>query len=135
MNAAVTRRLTLEEVAEHFAQWRSHKKRGERIPEHLWREAMGLLGAYTVSQVARTLRLGGRDLNRRRGMLESAQTTSGAEEKTAFVEIDRTLVAETQRRGAPATVMELQRPDGLRLRIEPASGAEMLVLLERFLGV
>ena len=135
MNAAVTRRLTLEEVAEHFAQWRSHKKRGERIPEHLWREAMGLLGVYTVSQVARTLRLGGRDLNRRRGMLASAQPTSGAEEETAFVEIDRALVGETLRGGAPATVMELHRPDGLRLRIEPASGAEMLVLLERFLGV
>lgn len=135
MNAAVTPRLSLEEVAEHFAQWRSHKKRGERIPEHLWREAMGLLGAYTVSQVARTLRLGGRDLNRRRGMIASAQTPSGAEEETAFVEIDRALVGETLRPGAPATVMELQRPDGLRLRIEPATGVEMLALLERFLGV
>ena len=45
------------------------------------------------------------------------------------------LVAEALRPGAPATVMELQRPDGLRLRVEPATGAEMLALLERFLGV
>ena len=135
MNAAVTPRLSLEEVAEHFAQWRSHKKTGERIPEHLWREAVGLLGAYPVSQVTRTLRLGGRDLNRRREMMESGTGGNCAEGKTAFVEIDRALVAETVRPGAPATVMELQRPDGLRLRIQPATGAEMLALLERFLGV
>jgi hypothetical protein len=135
MNAAITPRLTLEEVAEHFAQWRSHKKTGERIPEHLWREAIGLLGAYPVSQVTRTLRLGGRDLNRRRRMMESGKGVNRVEGENAFVEIDRALVAEALRPGAPATVMELQRPDGLRLRVEPATGAEMLALLERFLGV
>ena len=135
MNAAVTPRLSLEEVAVHFAQWRSNKKTGERIPQHLWREAIGLLGAYTVSEVARTLRLGGRDLNRRRAMMESGKGGNRVEGETPFVEIDRTLVAETLRPGAPATVMELQRPDGLRLRVEPATGAEMLALVERFLGV
>jgi len=135
MNAAVTPRLSLDEVAEHFAQWRSRKKIGERIPEHLWREAIGLLGAYPVSQVTRTLRLGGRDLNRRREMMESGTGGNCAEGEMAFVEIDRTLVAETVSPGVSATVMELQRPDGLRLRVQPATGAEMLALLDRFLGV
>jgi hypothetical protein len=30
--------------------------------------------------------------------------------------------------------MELQRPDGLRLRIQPTGGADMLALVDRFMG-
>jgi hypothetical protein len=30
--------------------------------------------------------------------------------------------------------MELERPDGLRLRLRPTGGADMLALLDRFLG-
>jgi hypothetical protein len=36
MKSAQSKSFILEEVAEHFAQWRSHKKQGERIPEPLW---------------------------------------------------------------------------------------------------
>ena len=67
MKAPIESPLTLEEVAEHFAQWRRRKKKGERIPEPLWSEALGLVGTYGVSQVTRTLRLSGTDLNKRRG--------------------------------------------------------------------
>jgi hypothetical protein len=31
MNARIEPTLTLEEVAKHLEQWRSHKKKGERI--------------------------------------------------------------------------------------------------------
>jgi hypothetical protein len=34
-----------------------------------------------------------------------------------------------------AAWMELERPDGLRLRIHPTQSADMLVLIERFMGV
>ena len=60
--------LTLEEVAEHFEDWRRQKRRGERIPEQLWSEAIALVEAYGLSQVTRRLRLSGRDLNKRRGL-------------------------------------------------------------------
>jgi hypothetical protein len=30
--------------------------------------------------------------------------------------------------------MELERPDGFRLRIRPTDGANMLALMDRFLG-
>jgi hypothetical protein len=39
---------------------------------------------------------------------------------------------------APAVAagwLELERPDGLRLRIQPTQGAELLTLVERFMGV
>ncbi len=135
MNTTVTPRLTLEEVAAHFAQWRSHKKQGERIPERLWNEALGLLDTYPVSRVTRTLRLGGADLNKHRRARQSGQARACAEEQPAFVEIDRTWVEPSPIPGAPSGVMELERPDGLRLRLQPANRAELLVLVERFMGV
>jgi hypothetical protein len=60
--------LTLDVVSGHFQEWRRTKGKGERIPERLWREAMELVPDYGVSQVCRTLRLSGTDLNRRRGV-------------------------------------------------------------------
>ena len=67
MKTPIETKLTLEAVAEHFEQWRRCKKKGERIPEHLWGEAIELLGRYGISQITRTLRLSGADLNKRRG--------------------------------------------------------------------
>ena len=36
---------------------------------------------------------------------------------------------------AEAMWMELERPDGMRLRIRPTQGVDMLALVERFMGV
>ena len=126
--------LRLEEVAEHFEQWRRSKEKGERIPQQLWREAVGLLGSYGVSQVTRTLRLSGRDLNKRRGIIGAGQRRRSPEGKTAFVEVDPVVVDQALRPEASAVWRELQRPDGWRLRIRPSGGAEMLALVERFMG-
>jgi hypothetical protein len=130
MKAPMESPLTLEEVAEHFKQWRSVKKKGERIPEPLWNEAVGLVGTCGVWPVARTLRLSGRDLNKRRGLLGTGRRRRVPDGATAFVELDRTLVGQALGRDANAPWMELERPDGLRLRIQ---GADLLALVERFM--
>jgi hypothetical protein len=135
MKAPIESPLTLEEVAEHFEQWRRNKKKGKRIPEHLWSEAVGLVSTYGVSQVTRTLRLSGSDLNKRRGIAATSKRRQGAGGKTAFVEIDRALVDRAPGPEAGAVWMELERPDGLRLRIQPTRGADMLALVDRFMGV
>ena len=134
MKAPIESPLTLEEVAEHFAQWRRRKQKGDRIPEPLWSEALGLLGTYGVSQVTRTLRLSGTDLNKRRGQIGAGQRRQGAGGETAFVEIDPLVMDQAPGPEASAVWMELERPDGLRLRIRPTGGAEMLALVERFMG-
>ncbi|MCP4935009.1 MAG: hypothetical protein GY927_12575 [bacterium] len=80
MKTSIRASLTLKEVAKHFKQWRSVKKQGERIPDHLWSEAVCLLRTYGVSQVSRSRRLSGADLNRRRVIREvvlSGQATAG----------------------------------------------------------
>ncbi len=133
MKAPIESTLTLEEVAQHFKQWRSVKKKGERIPKHLWNEAVGLVGTYAVSQVARTLRLSGTDLNKHRGIIGTGRRRRRSDAGRAFVEVDRTLVGQILGPDASAPWMELERPDGLRLRIQPTPGADVLALVERFM--
>jgi hypothetical protein len=135
MKAPIESPLTLEEVAAHFEQWRKRKKNGERIPEQLWSEAVSLVDTYGVSPVTRTLRLGGRDLNKRRGMIEAGQRRQDPSGETAFVEIDPMVMDQYPQPEAGAVWMELERPDGLRLRIRPSGGVDLLALVERFMGV
>jgi len=134
MNARIDPTLTLEEVGEHLAQWRRGKDKGERIPEQLWSEALGLLDSHGISQVSRTLRLSYTELDKRRAIIEAGQHRQGRGEETAFVEIDRALVDQAERVEATAVWMELERPDGLRLRIHPSHRGDMLTLLDRFMG-
>ena len=134
MKTPIETTLTLEAVAEHFEQWRRRKKKGERIPEHLWGEAIELLGRYGISQITRTLRLSGADLNKRRGMKGATRRRrKGADPGAAFVEIDRREVGQAAGLHVAAPWLELQRPDGLRLRIHPSGGADLLALVDRFM--
>jgi hypothetical protein len=135
MNTPIESPLTLEAVAEHFEQWRRNKKKGERIPEKLWSEAIGLVDRYGVSQVTRTLRLGGADLNKRRGVVGTGRRRRSQSTKAAFVEVEPAVVERAV--GPPESAapwMELERPDGFRLRIQPTGGSDMLALIDRFLG-
>ena len=134
MKTSIRATLTLKEVAEHFKQWRSVKKKGERIPDHLWSEAVGLIGTYGISQVTGTLHLSGTDLNKRRGINGTGRRRRGSGGETAFVEIDRTLVDQALGPEATAEWMELERPDGQRLRIQSIQGADMLALVKYFMG-
>jgi hypothetical protein len=92
MKSPIESPLTLEAVGEHFEQWRSKKKKGERIPEKLWGEAIDLVDTYGVSQVTRTLRLGGADLNKRRGIVGAGRRRRSPSTKAAFVEVEPTVV-------------------------------------------
>ena len=122
--------LTLEEVAEHYERWRRNKKRGDRIPKPLWDEAIGLVETHGVSRVTRTLRLSATDLNKRRGIVGTRQRRQAPVAEAAFVQIEHTPIAAPD---AQTQWMELERPDGMRLRIRPSRGVDMLALLERFL--
>ena len=134
MNARIDSTLTLKEVAEHLEQWRRRKKNGERIPQQLWNEALGLVSTHGTSRVSRTLRLSYTELDKRRRIIEAEQRRQSPVEETAFVQIDPALVEQVPGADAGTGWMELERPDGLRLRIHPTHGADMLALVERFMG-
>ena len=50
------------------------------------------------------------------------------------MEIDPVAACQAPGPRGSALWMELERPDGLRLRIQPTHGDDMLALVERFLG-
>jgi hypothetical protein len=134
MNARSEATLTLEAVAKHFVHWRREKNNGERIPEELWNQALTLLGTYGISQISRTLRLSYTELDKRRKAIEAGRSRQGSGDDTAFVEIDRALIEQASGPDVTAVWMELERPDGLRLRIRPSHRGDMLTLLDRFMG-
>lgn len=125
--------FTLEEVAEHFDDWRRGKRRGERIPEHLWLEAIALAEHHAPSSVARRLRLSGRDLNRRRAVIGGGRARSEA--SAAFVELSPAVIAQPPSPQCLSAALELIRPDGLRLRIAPGMGVDAHSVIERFMAV
>jgi len=135
MKAATDGKRTLEEVSRHIEQWRSGKKRGERIPQRIWDEALALVVTSGISRVSRTLRLSYTELDKRRRGIAAAQPRQGPAEASAFVEIDGAFLEQAARPEATAAWLELERPDGLRLRIRPSHRGELLALVERFLGV
>ncbi len=107
MNARIDSTLTLKEVAEHLEQWRRRKKNGERIPQQLWNEALGLVSTYGTSRVSRTLRLSYTELDKRRRIIEAEQRRQSPVEETAFVQIDPALVEQVPGPDADAGWMEL----------------------------
>ena len=135
MKTSIEPNLTLPEVAEHFQQWRSMKQPGERIPDQLWREAISLVGTYGITQITRTLHLSSTDFNKHRRFIEADQRQPDAAGATAFVEINPQRMDRAPEPAASAGWLELERPDGLRLRIHPTQSAELLALVERFMGV
>ena len=112
----------------HFAQWRQSRRtpRG-RIPPELWARAVALTATFSVSRVAKQLGLTPQALKRRRAVMRGLPTPTPSLPAPQFVE-----VAPAWR--TPATEVEVQRPDGTRLRITYKDASPTLVpLLQTFL--
>jgi hypothetical protein len=124
----------LSQVAQQFAQWRQSRpnSRGSRIPEPLWAEAVTLATVVPLTRVARSLGLKPHALKRRcsdtPSALVSPRPTPPASPAAAFVEVRADV-------GRPATAeVEVQRPDGARLRITYHDATPALAaLLQPFL--
>jgi hypothetical protein len=116
--------VALQQLAEQFSDWR-HSRRtpyGPRIPEALWTEAIRLVQVLPVTRVAKALHLKPHALKRRSGLTEPPAASAARD--LPFVEVSL---------GAhrPTTAeVEIQRPDGTRLRIayrDTAPGLAALV--------
>lgn len=118
----------LTPLTHHFAQWRQTRRtpRG-RIPAGLWARAVALTTTFSVSRVAKQLGLTPQALKRRRDALNGPPAQTALPSPPHFVE-----VAASWR--TPATEVEVQRPDGTRLRITYSDAAPTLApLLQTFL--
>src|SRR5215510_13410798 len=103
----------LHQVAQQFAQWRQSRvnPRGSRIPEALWAEAVALADVLPPTRVARHLKLKPHALKRRRGDRGGPPGTPRVSQPPEFVEVT------AAPRPMATTEVEIQRPDGTRLRI------------------
>ena len=118
----------LAHLTHHFAQWRQSRRtpRG-RIPQELWAQAVALASTLSVTRVVRQLGLTTHALKRQQERLNGTPPSMPSPQRLQFVE-----VAAPWR--TPATEVEIQRPDGTRLRITYRDPAPALVpLLQTFL--
>jgi hypothetical protein len=120
----------LRHLTRDFAQWRQSRRtpRG-RIPAGLWARAVALTVTFSITRVAKQLGLTPQALKRRRDALNGPLVPNALPSPPHFVE-----VAAPWR--TPTTEVEVQRPDGTRLRITYSEAAPALgPLLQTFLDV
>ncbi len=114
----------IQKVRGQFERWRKNRTE-RRIPRHLWNAAASLCGQHSIPEVSRALGLNYSDLKRRVEQCSEPSTDFGAE----FVSVDLPAVM-----GQPEWDLEMERPDGLKMRIrfkgpspvDPLSLAEAL---------
>ena len=120
----------LAELAEQFTHWRQSRASHERIPAPLWDQAVALSQVLPNGQVAKALRLSATDLKNRRWAQQASMPSPAPETDVQFIEVTPT--AAGWNAGANPTQVEVERPDGLRLRIGGVSSAELSELVRVF---
>lgn len=112
--------MKLAQDKQQFAEWRTQRKHKENIPEDLWQLVFSHIPELGVSKTAQEFRLNSaRLLNKavRAGILPSKNKKKKTipQEKTAFQEIslNNMFVPPILNTG-----LVLERPDGMRVRIE-----------------
>ena len=113
----------LERLAEQFTDWRQSRPRRERIPSAWWAQAVSLSHVLPVSRVAKRLGLGVNDLKKRCGSQSAVASPSSAAAVT-FVEV--TAPASRMTSGVE---LEVQRPDGVELRLTAEEATPALTTL------
>ena len=120
----------LVELAERFSHWRQTRaSTHERIPAVLWDQAVGLSRVLPNGQVAKALRLSATDLKSRRLAAPATLAVPAPAAEAPFIEVTAALGGWVG--GAGGTPVELERPDGLRLRIRAVLGARELEAVVR----
>jgi len=122
----------LEQVRTDLEAWRARRRKGERIPDEVWRRAAGAVRQYGLNPVSRTLRLDYYSLKRRADRGGAARPAS-----PVFVELSEIAAgAQPQTAAGLACVVELEKSNGVRMRIcvREAVAVDWGKLKEAFLG-
>ena len=121
----------LADLAEQFERWRQSRATGqERIPPTLWEQAVALTAVLPCARVARRLRLRSTDLRKRGLAGPAAVATEVAGPIPDFVEVTAPWLGSA----APgAALIEVERPDGARLRVRYRDAPPLAAVLQAFL--
>ena len=128
--------IRFAKVRADFERWRQERtSRREPIPNALWTKAASLCNRYSVSQVAKALRLNATRLKER--VEETHETAEVVETTPEFVELRvesyADLLAQDE---APSTVVEMSNRCGQRMtiRLSNADADTVMALASQFLG-
>ena len=121
----------LADLAEQFERWRRTRATvPERIPSSLWDQAVALATVLPGSQVAKRLRLRSTDLKKQRLARPTALPAAAASPDSGFVEVPAPWLGSA----APgAALIEVERPDGARLRVQYRDAPPLAAVLQAFL--
>ena len=121
----------LAELAEQFEEWRRSRTTGqERIPPRLWDQAVALSTVLPCARVARCLRVRSTDLRKRALVKPAPDTPEGTGPTPAFVEVPAPWVEPA---ASAAALIEVERPDGVRLRVQYRDAPPLAAVLGAFL--
>ena len=117
--------LTLDSVQRDFELWRASRTTGKtsKIPNHLWDKALQLLEHYLIASVMKALRLSGNQIATQR----TARLTN-LKSNAAFVELKVPPITPHANHGK----IEIKRPDGTVLAIEPLTDHTLFQVLTSF---
>jgi hypothetical protein len=127
------------ELLGRIQTWRSTRKSGMAMPEHLWKEAAGWASRFGRHAICQTLGLNEQamqkhlEVGRTMGLRHMPETVKTV--RPTFVELDGSCFG-----GGPVVppgpTVEVTSPDGGRLvmRLAPGSTVDAIGLLESFLG-
>ena len=122
----------LADLAAQFEQWRrTRATTHERIPLVLWDQAVVLTRMLPCSQVAKRLHLSPTDLKKQCLARQGALVAEAASPHPGFIEVTP---AGFETPAAPqAAVIEVERPDGARLRLHYQDAPPLATVLQAFL--
>jgi len=122
----------LTQVADRFDHWRqTHTTPAEPLPQYLWEQAIALTTTFSIARVATRLQVSGEELKQRCTAHHAALAPPASTTALGFVEVP---AAPVWPRPTAAIEIELQRPDGARLRIAaPETQLSLLAMVRAFL--
>ena len=128
----------LERLKDEFDHWRQTRRGlGERIPEALWAQAVELSRVLPTARVAKPLRLSQTTLRDRRlgKTTPSPPAPSAANPTVEFVELPNGVLPASPNGDAGEMIsVELERTDGVRLRVRCRQATALDALINRFLA-
>ena len=122
----------LTHVADRFDHWRQTRTTpAEPIPPYLWEQAIALTTMFSTSRVATRLRVSGGELKKRCVAYHAVRSTPAS---TAALDVVEVPAAPVWPLPPAAIEIELQRPDGARLRIAaPETQLPLFAVVRAFL--
>jgi hypothetical protein len=119
-------------LAEQFEQWRRTRATAhERIPPALWDQAVVLTTMLPRSQVAKRLRLSPTDLKKQCLARQESRVIEAVSPHPDFIEVTAHGLGAATAPGP--TLIEVERPDGARLRLHYQDAPPLATVLRAFL--